>query len=533
MQGLRDLFERIKTTWNNMTQGKKIALISLGAAFIISLTLYYFVFGKTTYVPLFTDLNDTDSGKIVQKLDELGTDYRLEMGGSTVSVPGNIVDKLRISLANEGALPSNGVGFELFDKSSFTLTSEDRDIMYQRALQGELQRSIMALEEVEFATVILSMPKESLFASEKEAGSASILLRLNAFQELSPQKVKGIIALVSGAVKGIPEENVQVIDTELNYLSFGIGQEADFTSIQETGNRLSMKQKFENTLAEEIRKLLEGALGRGRVLVKVNADMNFDSEESTSIVYNEENPVIRSIQEKILLEENEWVDLSLSPVDNNIQYYGETTDNIADTPGLESYENIRNYEIDETTVHTIKAPGVINRISTSVIYDGELSAPKKEAIRNIVTAAVGYDGLRGDIINVEGLAFDRTSEIELKKTMEEAEAAYQEELQKQTLMKYIGLGAGLVILLILFIIAMIRKGLAARKEKASQQVDLPEAELAATVQPMSVEEMIQDVAVRLTDTQENEREQEIKEYAQESPDKVAEIVKTWILKDEV
>ncbi|MCG8483335.1 MAG: flagellar M-ring protein FliF, partial [Clostridia bacterium] len=291
MQGLKDFFERIKMTWDNMTGGKKAALISLGAAFIISLTVYYFVFGKTTYVPLFSDLSDTDSGKIVQKLDELGTDYRLEMGGTTVSVPESIVDKLRISLANEGALPASGVGFELFDKSSFTLTSEDREIMYQRALQGELQRAIMALEEVDFATVILSMPQDSLFASEKESGSASILLRLNAFKKLSSEKVRGIVALVSGAVKGIPSENVQVIDTELNYLSFGVTENNNFNSIQETGNRFGLKQEFEDTLASELQGLLEGALGRGKVLVKVNADMNFDTEESTMIAYNDESPV--------------------------------------------------------------------------------------------------------------------------------------------------------------------------------------------------------------------------------------------------
>lgn len=531
MQGLKVFFERIKSTWDNMTGGKKVVLISLGAAFIISLTVYYVIFAKTTYVPLFSDLNDVDSGKIVQKLDEMGTDYRLEMGGTTVSVPDNVVDKLRISLANEGSLPSNGIGFELFDKSSFTLTSEDREIMYQRAIQGELQRAIMALEEVDFATVILSMPQDSLFANEKESGSASILLRLNAFKKLSPEKVRGIVALVSGAVKGIPEKNVQVIDTELNYLSFGVTETDNFNSIQETGNRLSMIQQFEADLAEELQGLLEGALGRGKVLVKVNADMNFDSEESTSIAYNNESPVIRSIQEKILIEENDWVDLSLSPVDNNIQYYGESTDDISDTPGLESYENIRNYEIDETTVHTVKAPGTIKRISTSVIYDGELSDLKKESIRNIVTAAVGYDALRGDVINVEGLTFDRTSEIELKKAMVEAERVYKEELQRQMIMKYVGLGVGGLVLFILLIIILIRSRRSARI--MANELNPAEPEMAAGVQPMSVEEMIQDVSIRLNTEDEEGQEREIKEYAQESPEKVAEIVKTWVLKDEV
>ncbi|MCG8482822.1 MAG: hypothetical protein MJA31_05890, partial [Clostridia bacterium] len=325
--------------------------------------------------------------------------------------------------------------------------------------------------------------------------------------------------------------NVQVIDTELNYLSFGVTENNNFNSIQETGNRFGLKQEFENTLASELQGLLEGALGRGKVLVKVNAAMNFDTEESTMIAYNDESPVIRSIQEKILLEEDDWVDLSLSPVDNNVQYYGENTDEISDTPGLESYENIRNYEIDETTVHTIKAPGVIQRISTSVVYDGELSDEKKEAIRNIVTAAVGYDALRGDVINVEGLAFDRTSEVELKKAMEEAEIVYKEELQRQMIMKYVGMGIGGLVLFILLIIILVRTRRTSKL--AANELNAAESEMASTIHPMSVEEMIEDVSVRLSSSEKEGTEKEIKEYAKESPEKVAEIVKTWVLKDEV
>src|SRR5690606_10033496 len=140
------------------------------------------------------------------------------------------------------------------------------------------------------------------------------------------------------------------------------------------------------------------------------------------------------------LTDEENIDLSLSPVDNNTQYYGENTDEIGEIPGLETYDNTRNYEIGETTTKTVKAPGVVERMTTSVIYDGELSDVKKEAIRNIVVAAVGFNEIRGDIIHVEGLAFDRTSEEELKRTMEEAEEKYQADIKKKEFMRYIILG---------------------------------------------------------------------------------------------
>ncbi|NLE23917.1 MAG: flagellar M-ring protein FliF [Clostridiaceae bacterium] len=524
MQWLKDFFKRLNTTWTNMTNGKKLALISVGVAFIVSLTVYYFLFGKVTYVPLFNDLTVMDSGKIVQRLDEMGvTDYKLEAGGTTISVPENDVDRLRINLANEGALPSNGAGFELFDEAGFALTSEERKIMYQRALQGELQRAIMALEEVDFATVILSMPQESLFANENKAGSASVLLRLNAFKKLEPQKVRGIVALVSGAVKGIPPENVQVIDTELNYLSFGLSEKEDYTSVQETGNRITLKKNFENTLADDLQQMLETALGRGKVVVKVNAEMNFDTEERTSITYDP-NPVIRSIQESINIESSAGQDLSLSPVDNNLQYYGENTDAISETEGLASYENTRNYEIGETQVHTIKAPGEIIRLTTSVIYDGELSDARKTAIKNIVLAAVGFNENRGDIISIEGLTFDRTSEQEIKQAMEAAEEEYNKEVRRQTIIKYVRMGAGAFILFIFFIVILVKMRKSGKVSSVSETMPL---------QPMPIEEMIQDVSVRLNVVDNNNSpEREIKEYANEAPDKVADIVRTWILKDE-
>ncbi len=522
MQWLKDFMERLHTTWSNMTSGKRLALISVGVAFIVSLAMYYFVFGKVTVVPLFTDLSIADSAKVVQKLDEMGvTDYKIELGGTTISVPEERVDRLRIDLANNEALPSNGKGFELFDSTSFTLTNEEREIMYQRAVQGELQRAIMSLEEVNFATVILSMPVESLFASEEKSGSASVLLRLNAFKKMNPQQVRGIIALVSGAVKGIPPENVQVIDTELNYLSLGLDESNDLSSAQETGNRLSLKQNFENKLAKDIQEMLETALGSGKVVVKINADMNFDTEEKTIISYGDQL-ALRSIEESIHIESGQEQDLSLSPIDNNIQYYGENTEQIAQSPGLNDYQNIRNYEIDETQVHTIKAPGEIVRLTTSVIYDGDLSAERKEAIENIVIGAVGLDTLRGDIINVEGLVFDRTSEVELKKEMDAAEAAYLAEMKKQAIFKYVGMGVGSLFFLIFLIIVLLRIRRFSKENDESMR----------DVHPMPIEEMIQDVSSKLTYNEVQGSEIEVKEYANESPDKVADIVKTWILKDE-
>ncbi|MFA5527271.1 MAG: flagellar basal-body MS-ring/collar protein FliF [Peptostreptococcales bacterium] len=525
MQNLGEFWGRIKNVWANMPNKKKVALIIVSACLLAMIMAYYFFFGRTTYDILFADLSVADSGAIITKLDELDVTYKLENRGATIKVPTKQVDKLRISLANEGALSSAGAGFELFDNSGFALTNEEREIMYQRALQGELQRAIMSMDEVDYASVILSMPKESLFSEERKKGSASIVLKIKQYKRLSPEKVRGIVALVSGAVRDIAPEHIEVIDTDMNYLSSGLNHVDNPYSIKEANDRMSLKKDFEKTLEEDIKLMLETAFGKDKIVVKINADMNFDTKETTSIAYDHDNPVIVSIQESISITDGADAGFSLSPVDNNIQYYGANTDEVAAIPGLGNYENIRNYEIGETTTKIVKAPGVVDRMTTSVIYDGQLSDTKKEAIRNIVVAAVGLNEVRGDIISVEGFSFDRSSEQELRKSMEEAEQKYFADMRRRELIRYIALG--LVLLLILISILIL-----ARKRKHSQlALNDTKSLKPAAIQPVAIEEMLNDISLKHHDEQ-SEVEEEINKYAKESPHKVAEVIKTWLLQEE-
>lgn len=528
MDNPKELAIRIDKTWKSLGRINRLGVIGFFAALLIALIAYYVFFGRTVYVPAFSGLEMNDSAGIVKKLDEMKiSDYRIEDEGATILVPENQVGRLRLDLAMDGLLPNSGKGFEIFDDAGFAVTDEDRKIMYQRALEGELARSVMSLEEVEYARVHLALAEESVFTREAESGNATVVVKISPLGRLEDRQIRGIISLVSGAVRNVPEGNVKVVDTNANLLSEGIFlDESEMPATALADRHLAMEASFERNLESGIQSILEQTLGVDKVLVKINAEMDFDSEETTVVEYDDAT-VIRSQQDRLERTEVSSGSEGASPVDSNLEYYIENPGEVAGDSNVNSYETIRNYEIGETRVHRVKAPGEVRRISASVVYDGALSENQKNAIRNIVIAAVGYDETRGDLISVEGMAFDRTYQNQLIAEMEEQQTVdYANAQSRRKILLYGGIAGGFLIL-ILMVTAMllIRKG--TREPDFRQRLDMNIG------QPLPLEDVIEDASLRLTPREDPEIEKGIKKYAEEHPEKLAELVKTWILKDEV
>ncbi|HKL10787.1 MAG TPA: flagellar basal-body MS-ring/collar protein FliF [Clostridia bacterium] len=528
MENPKQMANRVDEIWKEMDRGKRIGMVGLFLAFLIAVSAYYVFFGRTVYVPVFSGLEMNDSANIVKKLDELKiSDYRIADEGATIMVPDGQVDRLRLDLAMDGLLPNSGKGFEIFDDAGFAVTDEDRKIMYQRALEGELARSIMSLEEVEYARVHLALTQESVFTRDAKSGNATVVVKINPLEGLGSQQIKGIIALVSGALRDIPEGNVRVVDTNANLLSAGIFmEESELPATALADRRMSMEDEFEKNIESGLQIMLEQALGVDKVVVKVNADMDFDSEETTVIEYDDEK-VIRSQQDHLVRADGSVAEESSSPVDNNLDYTIEDPEYAAEDESISSYETVRNYEIGETRIHRIKAPGEVRRISTSVIYDGALGDAQKLAINNIIMAAVGYDESRGDIISVEGLPFDKTYQDELIVEMQNQEATYLENTQsRQKMMLYGGIAGGFV-LLILMVVAIFVARNGRRKASFSERLDMN------MEKPLPIEDVLEDATYKFEFMEDPEIEKSVKKYAEEHPEKLAELVKTWILKDEV
>ncbi|HHY81557.1 MAG TPA: flagellar M-ring protein FliF [Clostridiales bacterium] len=529
-----DIWTKITAGWGNLSMNKKISIIVLACSVVIAIIIFGMSMNKTEYVPIFTKLDIQDSSKIVAALDgNKFTDYKLEDNGTTILVPKKDVDRLRLDLAIDGALPNSGKGFELFDDSGYAMTDADRQILYQRALQGELERSIESLEEVEKARVHLALSRDTIFMKEQRPATASIILTLknNGKQSLSKEQIRGIISLVSGAVENLPEENVRVVDSQANLLSKGVLEEDDpFDTTSGSNHMMELEKQFENSLKKDLEGMLEQVFGVGKVAVAIKADLDFDSEESTVISYSPEG-VIRSQQIRINQSNSSEEGEGTSPIDNNTQNYLDK--NIEDIlkNGVISYESITNNEIGETTTYTRKAPGEVKRISASVVYDGSLNAEQKRAIENIAMAAIGYNADRGDLIHVEGVPFDTSLQDELERQLAEERERLEKEAalkasREAALRRIIAYAvAGILLAIGITVIIRLIRGGTGKKKK---ETPLLNAEIN---EPISVEELLREPVINF-ETKESTEERSIKEFAQNNPDDVADLVRAWILEDE-
>ncbi|MEF3254041.1 MAG: flagellar M-ring protein FliF, partial [Deferribacterales bacterium] len=200
---LRDITEQFKTVFQKFSRVQQITIVIAAAAILVSIVVLVYWANKPVYKVLFANLNQEDAAAVVAKLKAKKVPYNLKDGGKTIEVPAKSVYETRIELAQEGIPKGGGVGFELFDKSSFGITEFAQNVNYQRALQGELARTISGLEEVEEARVHLTIPKDRLFIAEEGEAKAAVVLKLARGATLTRDKVKAIASLVAGSVKGL------------------------------------------------------------------------------------------------------------------------------------------------------------------------------------------------------------------------------------------------------------------------------------------------------------------------------------------
>ncbi|MTI69487.1 MAG: flagellar M-ring protein FliF [Firmicutes bacterium] len=529
MGRVKEILNKIKEGFSGLSKGKKVIIGLVGVSLIISFIAYYYLFGKVTYTPIFTNLDIQDSSQIVNKLKEKNIEYKVENGGRKILVPDNDVEKLRLDLAIDGVIPNNGKGYEIFDDAGFAVTDEDRKIMYQRAMEGELQRSIMSLSEVESARVHIAMPEETIFTKETKLGSASVILKLKDFNKINDEQIRGIISLVSGAIKDLPEENVRVLDSKANLLSRGVlDKDEGFNSTGSVNERMDLKRQFEKSLESDLQTLLGKTLGLGNVVVQVSADLDFDSKETTVIKYADDG-VIRSEQKRIQRNENLADGEAQSPIDNNMQnVVDETEENAENDERISNYESVTNYEIGETTTKTMTLPGKVLSVSTSVVCnEANLTEEKKNAIRDIVIGSIGFKEERGDIIKVVGMEFNNELEDQIAKEFEPEKVEEESLFSKYRL--YVYAGIALLGLLGLIIVLLMK-----RNSKKKENKEVKEEGIDVTVSDDLMDEVTADSEdfERLTPAEEDGIEKQVKEFAKEYPDNMAELIKAWIAEDE-
>lgn len=389
MDKLKETMEQIKNGWTNLERTKRIRLI------LIVSFLFVFVLGttwwiqRTEYDVLFRELDPADAGHITENLETQKMKYKLEDGGSTILIDRNYIDKYRIELAVDGLLPENAMGFEIFDNTSMMATDEDRVIMYQRAIQGELERSISSLSSVESAKVMLSLPEDSIFQNpdlQKEA-SASVVLQTKGKNTLSADSVQGIASLISGAVENLPISNIRIIDKNGNLLSRALQDSGSAYASDVVTQRKAIEQDYEFQLEQKILNLLGPIYGLDKIQVSVFAELNFNADEMEAVTYNNKG-------EESVLSEQESVTGNAGLV-AGVQG-GTLEDNAGavvqegEDENTNSYDRTTNYDLDTYTEKSIIAPGSPKNLTASVVITGNKIETINE--QNLIETVLGGIG---------------------------------------------------------------------------------------------------------------------------------------------
>lgn len=514
-QWMKDLMEKL----NAWSIKKKIAygaiLIGiLGALIYLGISL-----GSTKYAVLFSNIDKNDMGAVYTKLKEKKEDFKVE--GNSILVPKDKVDSLRMEVLSEVPMTSGSEGFELLDKSKFGATDAEMKINYQRALQGELERTIKSFPEVDNVRVHLVLPEDSVFVKDATPAKASITLKLLPYKKLTEDQVKAIIALVSGSVKNLPKENVEVNDTN-GSLSKDLFNK-DNTDMQGAAEKQQgLKKEYEKNLENKALNMLEAVYGKDKVKVKVNADLNFDAVEKENVTYDPKNVVV---SEKSVKDTNKDAQnpASGSPVDDAM---GNRIEQNKDGSVTTHEESTKNYEISKSQDKTIKAPGAVDRLTISVVLDGALDNATRTSVTNAVASAVGYDQRRGDTISVEGIPFDTGAKDKINKDLEEMKK--EEEAQKRMKL-YTGIGIAAGIAIIALAIFLIR-----RKKKEDEEEEMePQGIDVVITDDTPMEEQVNFKPIQLdVENEKTHIEKEIRKYASEKPEQVADIIKSWLAEDE-
>lgn len=529
MGKLSQSFKSLIEKWNAFSKKKKIALGVFFVGVVASLIFLGVSVGSTKYEVLFSNMDATDSAAVYKKLQDSKVDAKVS--GNSILVPKGQVDQLRMQMLSEVPMTNGSQGFELLDKSKLGSTDEEMKINYQRALQGELERTIKSFPEVENARVHLVLPDDTAFVKDTEPGNASVTLKLKTGTKLSQDQVKSVVALITGSVKNIPKENVQVIDDKMTLLSKDLYNSSnkdlsDSTTPAEKQQQL--KEQYEKDAEKRLLGMLEAVYGKDKVKVKVNADLDFDAVQQDSVTYDPKSVVVseHGVKDSSTDPGNR---ASSSPVDNNMTNSAATNN----TNGTSTHEETtKNYDVSKVEQKTIKAPGAVKRLTASIALDGNVDDATKTSIRNLAVSAIGYDDKRGDTVSVEGVPFDTKFKDDAKKDIDAMQKA-ADQAKKNKMYAMIGIGVAVLAALGVALFLWRRKKKAEEEELFGEQIKSQGIDVIIGDDNDITKEQPKFKPIELES--ENERthvENEIKKYAKDKPEQVADIIKSWLAEDE-
>ena len=491
------LLHQISQIYQKLSLKQKIVAgssIVLVVAFLVFLTLYKSKSDSFAgYSVLFENISPSDSALIVDQLNKDGIKYKLANEG-TILVPTSDVYKERIAVATLGIPKESKIGFEIFDKQEFGATDAEQRVKFQRALEGELARTIESLSSIQKATVRIAIPKESVFTERQALPTASIVVELKPGVSLNAKQIFGIKNLVAASVTNLSTENVKIVNQD----GVALGDEDGEFDSDAIAQQIRYKREFENNYEQKIVNVLAPIVGGAdKVVAKVNIDFDFDKKDTKSEVYDPNN-VVRS--------ESNIEEKRQGSAPNEVGGVPGAVSNIGPVQGLddstlkEQYNKSSqqtNYEISKKVTNVKGQFASINRVSAAVVIDGiykskkdsdgkptgefefaPLTKEQRESITNLIKQSIGYNQNRGDEVSLDNFEFKTGKDVSTGEKMDGFMNNYV--MPFLPLLKYIFAALLLYIFYKKVIVPFMQKMLEETKEEEEQaQDDLEDIEVDA------------------------------------------------------
>lgn len=535
----------ILRAWMQMPRGRQIGLLAAIAFSLAAAIAVLLWANKTEYARLFSNLEEKEAGEIVEALQKLNIEHQIDPTTGAVLVPAGQVHAVRLKLAGMGLPRESGAGFEILEKQSgFGASQMMEGARYQRALEGEIARSIATIRNVKSARVHLALPKESVFVRHPKKPSASVIVELHSGRGLEPGQVEAIVHLVASSVPQLEPGQVTVVDQRGHLLN----AKDNGSELYLNAKQFDYKKQVEEHLIERIENILSPVVGRDGIRTQVTAEIDFTVTERTQEVYNPDLPALRSEQTSEEQNRGSAVQGVPGALSNQPPPAGIAPETIGTAPNDQAGQKpepplstsksaTRNYELDKTISHSRLATGVIRRITAAVVVDyqhvpqgdnGITLQPYSEEdltrFADLVKEAVGYDAARGDRVTVTNAAF--RTETESLQAAPVWEQDWFWPLVKQA-------GAALVVLaLVLGVLRPAVKGLIGRGESAADGNETAEsgAQDGAVVEPRQITKENEDEELLMLEAPESHEKRVA--FAQravdQDPKRVAQVIKNWM-----
>lgn len=398
--------------------------ISYGGGFIVlvgALVFLAYVTNRTDYSTLYSGLSQGEMGEVAQALKAKKVPYRIKE--NSIEVAREQLYESRLSLAAEGIPKGAGAGFEIFDQQKLGSTEFVQKINYQRALQGELARTINGMSEVQESRVHLVLPEESLFKEDHKPPSAAVVVKLRPGARIEQKQLQGIVHLVAATVRGLEEDRISIMSTDGQVL---FKKNSPDQSFQMSNTQIERRTRMEDDMRQKVQTMLEQVLGPNKVLTRITLDLDFNQVQIAEETFNPDSAVIRSQQRSTEASEGKEPGGRGNP-DTPINLEGKLLQNTPQGENAKSKQFNRqretvNYEINKISRQIVQMPGNVKKMSVAVIVDGRyevkpdqdgklkqtyLARPADEmkSIEELVKKAVGYSETRGDQITVSNIPF--------------------------------------------------------------------------------------------------------------------------------